>query len=794
MTIVESVGWVLVHFVWQGAAIALGLAALLALTSAAQATLRYVLSCTALLMMLAATLTTAANLSIESPPGHIAPAAAGALVTSLPADGEDRAPADQTRPTKGTRETTADSSASWRDRLAGHLGPIVERSARWLVLIWIVGVSVMSIRLAGGWWRTHALGVDGVSAAPAWAEEMLAMLCARMRITRAVALVVSDRLSVPVLLGHAKPVVVVPAAAFAGLSPSHLEAILAHELAHVRRHDYLVNLAQSVIETLLFYHPAVWWVSHQVRVAREHCCDDLAVRACGDRRAYIHALLGLEELRAKTAMLALGAADGSLLGRARRLLRPSAPRSDAPRLAASAIVLSVVCAVAVTPFVTLDRVDASFAAAPLTVGDAVASVSAAREAVQSGKPTPVVASPDPGATLGSRWAWAERAAREARRSRYWIGYSIAPVQGLPRFVYFDRTSRVLGNEITFSGRTLSTDITGLRFPGRPLALSGGDTGLKVLFAFDAGGGTPRLTALHISTLTLPVDLKNRPVFWLGAAEASQSLELVDTLYAAAGATDLKDDLVAVVGVHDASPAVVAWLSARVDGGDPDDVRANAAEWIAWHPIRESVAVLDRIARGDRASKVRQEAAEALGDLTLPDAAPVLVALARELQDEAARGEAVEALGARSESIAHEALVALARHDTSPEIQREAVETLGEIDDPKALEHLRELAQTHPDRRVRAEAVETLGDTKSPAASVSLLKGIALGDLSTSVQHEAIETLRDLPDGAGLGALVELAREHPDDGMRKQALEALRESDHPKARELFDRSVGRSPRR
>jgi len=781
MTIVEHLGWVLVHFMWQGLAIALALAGLLALTSPAQAKLRYVFSCAALVLMLAATFVTAGQLSIQSRATHeiVTPTVrltSAANMSSQTSPGESGA-------TIGVGKTTAHASQSWRDRLAEWVGPVVQRSVPWLVLMWVVGVLVMSLRLAGGWWRTRALRVDGVSAGPAWAEEKLATLSARLGINRAVSLVSSVRVPVPVVLGHIRPVVVVPAAAFAGLAPAHLEAILAHELAHVRRHDYLINLAQSVIETLLFYHPAVWWVSHQVRVAREHCCDDLAVRVCGNRRGYIHALLDLEALRNPGAMLALGATDGSLLGRARRLLRQSDTRADAPRLAASAIVLAVVCVVGGLSLVSVEPAGASLAPLP--------------EVEQSRKSTPVVISPDPSATLERRWVWAEQAARTDRRARYWIGYSISPVRGLPRFVYFDRGSRIMANGITFSGHTLSTDLTGLRIPGRPLAVSGADTSVKVLFGFDpspADRGTPLLTAVHVSTLSLPVELRDRPVFWLGAAESSQSLQLVDKLYATAGTNELKDDLVAAVGVHDASPAVVGWLTARVESGDPDEVRANAAERIAWHPIRESIDVLDRIARADRASNVRQEAAEALGDLALPGAAAALIALARELPDEQARLEAVEALGARSESIAHDALAQIAQQDSSVQVQREAVETLGESDDPRAIERLGELARTHADEHVRAEAVETLGETKSAATSIPLLKSIALGDRSTVVQEQAIDTLADLKDGAGLATLVDLAREHPSENMRKQALEALVESDHPKARELRDRVLGRTPRR
>ena len=166
----------------------------------------------------------------------------------------------------------------------------------WLVFGWLAGVLLLSLRLLGGWWSTRVLRVVDVSPVPEWCLAQLAR-CRRMGIARPVAIVSSVRVSVPVIVGHVKPVIVLPAAALSGLSVAQVEAILAHELAHVRRHDYLVNLAQTVIETLLFYHPAVWWVSRQVRETREHCCDDLAVTVCRSRREYVHALLDLEELR-----------------------------------------------------------------------------------------------------------------------------------------------------------------------------------------------------------------------------------------------------------------------------------------------------------------------------------------------------------------------------------------------------------------------------------------------------------------------------------------------------------------
>ena len=214
----------------------------------------------------------------------------------------------------------------------------------WLVGAWAIGVMLLSVRLAGGWWRTRALRTRGIEAAPDACQRMATRLIARMRITRPVAFFVSSRVTAPIVFGHIKPVVLVPAAVLAGLSPSQLDAILAHELAHVRRHDYLVNLLQTVIETIFFYHPAVWWVSRQVRQSREECCDDIAVAACGDRKDYVEALLGLEQMRhaaAPAATAALGATGGSLLARARRLLIDTEREGASPRLTASAIAIAV---------------------------------------------------------------------------------------------------------------------------------------------------------------------------------------------------------------------------------------------------------------------------------------------------------------------------------------------------------------------------------------------------------------------------------------------------------------------
>jgi BlaR1 peptidase M56/Gram-negative bacterial TonB protein C-terminal len=148
----------------------------------------------------------------------------------------------------------------------------------------------------------------------------LARVMKRTRVGRPVRLLESTAIEVPTVVGLWRPLILLPASAITGLSVLQLEAVLAHELAHIRRHDYLVNLLQALVETALFYHPAVWWLSACIREEREHCADDVAVESCGDALFYSRVLATLEQLRATVPAPALAANGGSLLLRIQRLL------------------------------------------------------------------------------------------------------------------------------------------------------------------------------------------------------------------------------------------------------------------------------------------------------------------------------------------------------------------------------------------------------------------------------------------------------------------------------------------
>jgi len=178
--------------------------------------------------------------------------------------------------------------------------------------------------------RAQHLKRQGIAPVIAHWQERLAYLSGGMKVKRPVLLLESTLLQVPTVIGWLCPGIFLPTSSLTGLTPRQLEAILAHELAHIQRCDYLFNLLQTIVETSLFYHPAVWWISNRVRVEREHCCDDFAVQVCGDALTYARALTELEQLRNVPPQLAMAVSGGSLLHRIRRLINAPATQPVCP--------------------------------------------------------------------------------------------------------------------------------------------------------------------------------------------------------------------------------------------------------------------------------------------------------------------------------------------------------------------------------------------------------------------------------------------------------------------------------
>ncbi|MGH7139471.1 MAG: M56 family metallopeptidase, partial [Pirellulales bacterium] len=194
-------------------------------------------------------------------------------------------------------------------------------------------MSLCSLRPLTGWITLRRLRTVGISAVGPVLAESTQRIAARLGVTRALSVGRSTITTTPLVVGYLRPVLLIPVAMLAQLPLAELEAILAHELAHIRRHDFLVNLWQTALETVFYYHPAVWSLSHRLRAEREHCCDDLALSIVGDPICYGRALLHVEELRGPQSLLAFGAGGGSLRSRILRLFgQPSPPTGVASLL------------------------------------------------------------------------------------------------------------------------------------------------------------------------------------------------------------------------------------------------------------------------------------------------------------------------------------------------------------------------------------------------------------------------------------------------------------------------------
>src|SRR5579884_1353607 len=301
--LVLQLGWALVHFLWEGAVVALLVAAALRAMRGKSPEARYAVACLGLLMMAMCPVVTFIVLQPVGPvlrpqPPTFVVDMKGTSVWQLDAATLQRL-IDESRP--------APPAEPWTHRMALQTIAAVAAYVPWFVACWVAGVLVLAVWLIGSWGEVLAVAKDATPSSNRALVAMLDDLTIRMGIRLPVRLLKSARVQVPAAIGVLRPVVLFPAAALTGLSPAQIESILAHELAHVRRHDYLVNLLQSVIEAVLFYHPAVWWVSRRIRVEREHCCDDAAVAASGDREAYATALADLEELRLTMPPLAAAA-------------------------------------------------------------------------------------------------------------------------------------------------------------------------------------------------------------------------------------------------------------------------------------------------------------------------------------------------------------------------------------------------------------------------------------------------------------------------------------------------------
>ena len=289
----ESLGWTLIHFCWQAAAIAIVYKVVdLSMTHGESKTTsqtRYVFALAAMLFMFA---TAAGTLLYEEL--RLQHAATAEYATDSVTN-TTTLPSSDTSTTLNTESPA--TQPSLREAITAAL-PRPEAFLPWLDALWMFGVLVLSARTVGGWLIVQRLRSTATQQIPPALAASFARLSRRIGVHGRVALRLSTRIAGPLAIGMMRSLILLPASALTTLSADQLEAVLVHELAHIRRADYLWNILQTMIETLFFFHPAVWWVGSSLRQQRELCCDDIAIASCADPLTYATALLLLEEQRA----------------------------------------------------------------------------------------------------------------------------------------------------------------------------------------------------------------------------------------------------------------------------------------------------------------------------------------------------------------------------------------------------------------------------------------------------------------------------------------------------------------
>jgi TonB family protein len=310
-SVMELVAAVLLHSLWQGALIGLLYALSMLYFKDSSPRARYGCAVFWLVAMALSPIVTGLVL-LGSPPTWLTLPGSAALI--LP--------------------DIAQQEMSW----FGQLAPV------WASL-WLAGVALLSLRLAWNWQRAQRLTHAGChSMGPVW-EQRLGVLARQIGVSLPVRLVESAVVQVPTVIGWLKPVILIPSSAMLGLSRRQLELVIAHELAHIARYDYGVNYILVLVETLWFYHPAVYLIGHGIREERELCCDDLVVSRCGSRYEYITALTDLETMRSShflnEPLSNMAATGGNLLFRVQRIVKGAAPRASSLYMTTIALALTL---------------------------------------------------------------------------------------------------------------------------------------------------------------------------------------------------------------------------------------------------------------------------------------------------------------------------------------------------------------------------------------------------------------------------------------------------------------------
>jgi HEAT repeat protein len=351
-------------------------------------------------------------------------------------------------------------------------------------------------------------------------------------------------------------------------------------------------------------------------------------------------------------------------------------------------------------------------------------------------PSRVVRPASETAALESRHAWAlDEAGKTGAGAEAWIGYSIERLMGENSHIGSFRGGRSVrepavadvlagrkalpasagsGDEVRKAARAALDDLENTKKPEKKVLKEIG------IFLRYKAGRTPALTEVSLSNLDLAFDFEALPLYWLGQAQDAESLPLIKKLYAGSREDEAREGLLAAAGCHGTPALVVPFLAGVLGGGDPDDLRKDAAFWIGQQHDAEGLRILVMAARTDKSEDVREGAVFAISQVELPAAVDEIIGLARSAERADVRKQAVFWLGQMASEKAGPTLEEFARKDGDIEVQEQAVFALSQLPDNQGVEPLIKLAKTHPDPRIRKKAVFWLGECDDPRALETLI--------------------------------------------------------------------------
>ena len=804
-TTAGRLGWTLLHSVWQFACIAVVLWAALTVLRRRSANVRYLVACLALLATLASSAVTfhlvpdvaapRVSLAVAGEPGDAVvteptgreaiDGPRAALPVVPPHDSEQKRVsslplAERTEFARdgGSALPLVETDVTGEATAAATITDVVTPWLPWVSLFWIGGVVVLSLRNLGGWIGVQRLRSVGAGPIDGELAQRVRSLSVRMRVSRPVRVLQSTLVEIPIVVGWLRPLILLPASLITGLSASQLEAILAHELAHIRRHDYLVNLVQTVAETLLFYHPGVWWISRQIRLERENCCDDAAVRVCGSKTVLAEALTEIEASRLPVgpALAATGNRLGFTLRRVRRLLNPKVKSAGPSQAAAAVLALTLLGMMATAGFVAL------------------ATAEDDRQGVHSAHVTPSpTVSPEDDLSVADP-VEEPTAAQPKLTKTYDVGgltieAGFLPDQteiilGQPSFVTFSVTNRGdrpyrfdVGGDNRGSVRHNNFRITAVDAQGRPvkdphsynnfggpaweITLKPGESHTERLYlghwlapdrtgtytvtcrrTLDDFGPPPRQPEAPIATrFELKVIPYNRAAMQQVIARFGKDVRTGDE-------QTLRDATLALADIDD--PEVIAHLAASLSRGDFQN-RIPAVKGLARFSTDAAGDAL-REALKDPDHAVREAAGWALRETK--QVARVVKTLIRKLGDQSpeVRRTAATALGQTGSAAALDPLIE-ALDDSDSAVRQAAAVTLGELGDERATEPLQRRLR-HSDRVLRvaaADGLRRLTGKLDPKWLTPVIRETT--DINDQTFHESIRLIRVYADTAAAPALI-----------------------------------------